>query len=83
MEPARSRLPIAEPADALDFFAWHALNSVPALEITGTMRWDEPLGYDDAGVGLLLLIFKVVVIAPIVAAFVSFWRYRSNSKPNA
>jgi hypothetical protein len=47
------------------------------------MRWDEPLGYDDAGVGLLLLIFKVVVIAPIVAAFVSFWRYRSNSKPNA
>ena len=40
------------------------------------MRWDEPLDYDDPGVGLLLLIFKVVVIAPFVAAFVSFWRYR-------
>lgn len=67
---------VAEPADALDFFAWHMLDSIPALEITGTLRWDEPLGYDDAGVGLLLLVFKVVVIAPIVATFVSFWRYR-------
>jgi hypothetical protein len=67
---------IAEPGDALDFFVWHALDSIPALEITGTMRWDEPLNYDDPGVGLLLLIFRVVVIAPVVAAFVSFWRYR-------
>jgi hypothetical protein len=40
------------------------------------MRWDEPLDYDDPGVGLLLLIFKVVVITPVVAALVSFWRYR-------
>ena len=70
---------IAEPVDALDFFAWHALDSIPALEITGTLRWDEPLGYDNAGVGLLLLVFKVAVIAPIVAAFVSFWRYRHES----
>jgi hypothetical protein len=76
---AQAVVNLAEPVDALDFFAWHALDSIPALEINGTLRWDEPLGYKDAGVGLLLLIFKVAVMAPIVAAFVSFWRYRRES----
>lgn len=66
---------IAEPADALDFFVWHLLDSIPAFDVTGTLRWKEPLGYTDAGVGFLLLVFKIVVIAPIIAAFLGFWRY--------
>jgi hypothetical protein len=66
---------LTEPADALDLFSWHMLDAIPGLAITDTLRWDEPLDYDDAGVGLLVLVFKVVAVTPIVAAFVSFWRH--------
>lgn len=64
----------------IDFF-WHLVDSVPALDITSTLRRDEPPGYDDARVGVLVLVFEVVVIAPILATFVSFWRYRRKSPP--
>jgi hypothetical protein len=36
------------------------------------------------GVGALVLVFKVVVIVPIVAAFAGFWRYgRERRHPTA
>lgn len=70
------------PADLLGFFAWHLLDAVPALDLTTTLRWDEPLGYDDSWVGALVLVFDLIVIAPILAAFVSFWRYRRQSTVN-
>jgi hypothetical protein len=70
---------IAEPADALDFFVWHLLDSIPSFHVTETLRWKEPLGYTDSGVGVLLLAFKIVVLAPIVAAFAGFWRYSQES----
>jgi hypothetical protein len=74
--------PVAEPADALDFFAWHLLDAIPGLDVTKTLRWDEPLGYSDSGVGLLVLAFKIAVIAPIVAAFAAFWGYgREGRRP--
>ena len=73
-DPA-SPAPISQPADALDFFAWHLLDSVPVLSVTETLRWNEPLGYTSGLVGLLLLVFKVLVIVPVIATFVAFWRY--------
>jgi len=66
---------ISRPADALDFFAWHLLDSIPVLSVTETLRWKEPLGYTSGWVGLLLLVFKVLVIVPVIATFVAFWRY--------
>lgn len=73
---------IAQPADALDFFSWHMLDAIPALDVTKTLRWEEPLGYTDSGVGALLLAFKILVIVPIVAAFASFWRYSREPDPS-
>jgi hypothetical protein len=72
---------VAEPADALDFFLWHLVDSVPGFDVTHTLRWKEPLGYTDSRVGLLLLVFKIVVIAPIVATFLGFWRYSREPSP--
>jgi hypothetical protein len=63
------------PGKTADFFAWHLLDSIPGASITKTLRWKEPLGYTGADVGVLLLLFKLVVIAPVIAAFVAFWRY--------
>jgi hypothetical protein len=77
IEFGTSRAPVAisEPAEALDFFSWHLLDSVPVLSITETLGWDEPFGYTSGWVGFLLLLFKVLVIVPVVATFVAFWRY--------
>lgn len=74
---------IAEPADALDFFTWHLLDAIPALDVPGTLRWDEPLTYDDGRVGALVLVFKIVAVGPIVAAFASFWSFRRKSPETA
>lgn len=69
----------AEPVDLLDFFAWHMIDSIPGFGITETLRWEEPIRYEDPWVGLLLLVFKAVAIAPVVAGFASFWRYHRNA----
>lgn len=69
---------IAEPSNAADFFLWHLLDSIPALDVNETLRWEQPLSYTDGGVGALLLAFKLVVIVPIVAAFVAFWKYNRD-----
>ncbi len=67
---------VTEPADALDFFTWHMIDSIPALDITTTMRWEPRLEYRDGRVGLLVLVFKVAAITPIIAGFTSFWAFR-------
>ena len=73
---------IEDPADAADFFLWHLTNSIPALDVNETLKWEEPLSYTDGGVGALLLAFKLVVILPIVAAFLAFWRYNRETRPD-
>ena len=57
----------------MDFFAWHFLDSVPALKINEALHWAVPLDYDGAAMGVLLIGFKLAVIGPVIAACVQFW----------
>jgi len=57
----------------MDFFAWHFLDSVPALKINEALHWAVPLDYDGAAMGVLLIAFKLAVIGPVIAACVQFW----------
>ncbi len=57
-----------------DFFLWHFLNAVPVLKITDTLLWDPPLTYDQSAVGWILLVFKISVISPVIAAFGWSWK---------
>jgi len=52
-----------------DFFLWHFLDAVPLLKVTETLKWDVPLTYTSGTVGLIVLVFKVVVILPVIGAF--------------
>jgi len=56
-------------ASLSDFFLWHFLDAVPLLKITETLKWDVPLTYTSGTVGLIVLVFKVVVILPVIGAF--------------
>lgn len=56
---------------AESFYLWHVLRSVPVLDITGTVHWQEPVyavAHTPTG---LVLTFKVLVILPLLRAAIS------------
>ena len=57
------------PGSLSDLFLWHFLEAVPLLDINETLGWAVPLTYDSAAVGWILLLFKIVVIVPVIGAF--------------
>jgi hypothetical protein len=63
-----------------DFYLWHILDALPLLKVTETLRWEKPLTYDSAWVGLLLLGFKVTVILPVIAAFAWYWAHLGRTR---
>jgi hypothetical protein len=64
-----------DPQRAMDFYLWHFLSDVPLLKINETLLWEQPLVYHEARVGWLLLVFKLLVIIPVIAAFRGYWKY--------
>lgn len=62
-----------------DFYLWHFLDAVPLLEVNKTLHWMEPLTYQSGWIGFALLVFKLLVILPVIAAFAWYWQ-QVNSK---
>ncbi|GIH17142.1 hypothetical protein [Rugosimonospora africana] len=60
--------------DWLSFYSWQALDTVPVLNLTGTLRWDMPLAYRDWRIGVLVVLFKAVAVLPIVTAVSGYFR---------
>ena len=61
----------------LDFFMWHFFAELP-LHVNETLQWNEPMRYQGAGMGLILLLFKATVIGPVIAVFVLWWKQRTG-----
>lgn len=57
-----------------DFYAWHFVQGIPLLRINETLRWSEPLTYKEGWVGPVLLLFKLMVILPVIRVFTWSWR---------
>jgi hypothetical protein len=57
------------PGSISNFFRWHFLDAVPLLKVNETLGWRPPLTYDSFSVGCMLLLFKAVVILPVIGAF--------------
>jgi hypothetical protein len=53
-----------------EIFLWHALDLVPLAGVPDTMKWAEPAPGRNVVAGLLIVGYKLVVIAPLVAAVV-------------
>src|SRR3954469_17381351 len=59
---------------AESFYLWHVVESVPVLDVTGTLHWKEPaygLAHTPGG---LVLAFKAIVILPLLQAAVSGYK---------
>jgi hypothetical protein len=48
---------------------WHFLDAVPLLKVNETPGWRPPLTCDSFPVGCMLLLFRAVVILPVIGAF--------------
>jgi hypothetical protein len=53
---------------SMAFYAWHFVDAIPLLDATRALRWEEPLTYRDPWVGVLLVLFKLVIIVPVIGA---------------
>jgi hypothetical protein len=47
-------------------YGWHFCDAIPALKVTETLNWAEPVKLTDPISGMLLLSFKLLVILPVV-----------------
>ena len=50
-----------------DFLLWQLLDSIPGLNVPQTLRWEAPVTYQRGLAGWLVLLFKVMVIVPVVS----------------
>ena len=57
-----------------DFLLWHLLDAIPGLKVPDTIKWEAPLTYQHAGAGWLVLLFRVMVIMPVVSGIGQYLR---------
>ena len=68
-------LPKARPVEhgsLADFLLWHVLDAIPGLKVPETIKWEAPLDYTRPAAGWLLLLFKVMVIVPVVSGIAHY-----------
>ena len=63
-----------------NFYFWHFVDAIPILKVNSTLRVQEPLTYDNGGVGFLVLLFKIVVISPVIASFIWYRQFVAKEK---
>lgn len=69
--PVRVRPHVSEPVTIrfLQAYVWNLVDSVPGLEITRTFNWTEPLVFLDPWSRALLVLYRLLVIAPVIEFF--------------
>ena len=63
-------------ANALELYVWNAVNVLPFVDATDTLNWTEPVQDYSTATGVLLLLYKGLVLAPLIAAARAAWRAR-------
>ena len=64
------------------FYFWHLLDIIPALDITETLRWNEPLTYDGVELGAFLLVYRAAVLLPLIASLRGILATRRDATPS-
>jgi hypothetical protein len=65
-----------------ELFVWHMLDVVPFAKVPETLQWDEPVTQRDGWTGSLLVAYKIVVLAPVIAAIAgAIERSRNRERP--
>jgi WD40 repeat protein len=67
-----------EGAAVEEFYVWHLVHSIPAIEFTDTFHWRPPLTYTSLIPGILIAAFKLVVAVPLLAFVTDWWKHRKD-----
>jgi len=59
---------------AAEGYAWQAANVIPVLEVPDTFGWHQPPGFTGTASGVLLLLFKLLVLLPVATSLVYLLR---------
>lgn len=65
---------VVTPVEILQVYAWHALDVIPLVEVTGTLGWDEPHTASAGSFALSLVLARFLVLVLIASAFRSAWK---------
>jgi hypothetical protein len=57
----------ADVTTTAEFFLWHLVDLVPLVDVDKTLRWSMPLGYEQPGVGVCVLLYQAFVVIPVLA----------------
>jgi hypothetical protein len=55
-------------------YLWHLVDAVPILGVTGALHWEPPVTLSDPSGGALLLVFKVLLLIPLVRVLLAGFR---------
>jgi hypothetical protein len=64
--------------DSAVFYVWKSLDSIPVLEIPETMGWTPAFRFTDHVSPVLLLLYKIVVILPLIETGRLIWQQRQT-----
>jgi phospholipase C len=51
-------------------YAWNFIDALPGVKITSTFHWDQPLDFSDLFSETFLILFRLLVLAPVVSLIV-------------
>jgi hypothetical protein len=63
---------------AVNFYVWKSLDAIPVLEIPQTAGWEPAFRFTDHVSPVLLLLYKIVVILPVIETARLIWQRRRN-----
>jgi phospholipase C len=55
-------------------FLWNLVDAVPGLNITNTIHWDAPLEFHDIWSEVLVILFRLLVLAPVLGLAAQLFR---------
>jgi TPR repeat protein len=60
-------------SEARAFYLWHLVDVIPLADANRTLDWPRPaLAYKGAGVGTLVLVFRVALTVPVLGAILAY-----------
>lgn len=63
--------------ESVNNVVWHLADSIPGADTTELLLWDKPAEYGHWVGGALLLVAKVLVVAPMLVAAKEAWKARA------
>jgi cbb3-type cytochrome oxidase subunit 3 len=66
----------------LDYYGWHFIDSIPVLEIWSTFNVDAPVKGEGLWAGILVMVFRVLIVAPGIAVIKNYLGRRGKTNPS-